>query len=93
MEHESGAAEPTGSPEIRMRKLVEELARALVDSADEVSVKEIHGASTTVYEISVAKSDVGKLIGKQGRTLQALRTVVAAVSTKFERKAVLEIID
>jgi predicted RNA-binding protein YlqC (UPF0109 family) len=81
------------STDARMRTLVEGLARALVDEPDAVSVKEIKGASTTVYEVTVAKSDVGKLIGKQGRTLLALRTVVAAVSTKFERKSVLEIID
>lgn len=76
-----------------LRDFVLEITRALVDAPDEVKVEEIRGATTTVYEVTVARSDVGKLIGRSGRTLQAFRTVVAAVATKHQRKAILEIIE
>lgn len=76
-----------------LREFVLEITRALVDEPDEVKVEEIRGATTTVYEVTVARADVGKLIGRSGRTLQAFRTVVAAVSTKYQRKAILEIIE
>ena len=76
-----------------MRELIEEVAKALVDSPDGVSVHEVRGATTTVYEVSVPKPDVGKLIGKNGRTLKAFRTIVGAVATKLKRKAILEIIE
>jgi len=84
----AAAAEPTS-----LFDLVQHLAEELVDESSEVSVKEITGATTTVYEVSVAKSDVGKLIGRSGRTLRAYRTIVSAVSTKLHRKAILEIIE
>ena len=76
-----------------MRELIEEVAKALVDAPEGVSVREVRGATTTVYEVSVPKSDVGKLIGKNGRTLKAFRTIVGAVATKLNRKAILEIIE
>ena len=76
-----------------IRALIEEIARALVDFSDEVEVREINGSTTTVYEISVAKSDVGKIIGKSGRTLRAFRAILAAVATKHQRKAILEVLE
>jgi hypothetical protein len=81
------------SAESRLREFVVEITQALVDLPDEVRVDEVRGATTTVYEVAVAKSDVGKLIGRSGRTLQAFRTVVAAVGTKLNRKAILEVIE
>lgn len=76
-----------------MKELIEDLTRALVDESDQVTVTEIAGATTTVYELRVAKSDVGKIIGKNGRTLKAFRAIVTAIATKLQRKAILEIIE
>ena len=76
-----------------MRELVESIAKALVDNPDEVSVTEIKGEQTTVLELRVAKSDIGKVIGKQGRTAGAIRTILGAVGMKLRKRFVLEILD
>ena len=75
-----------------MKEIIETIARALVDEPDVVSVTEIGGAHTSILELKVAKSDIGKVIGKQGRTAGALRTILSAVSAKNKKRAVLEII-
>ena len=76
-----------------MRDLVEYVARALVDDMDAVSVTEVEGERTTVIELRVAQGDLGKIIGKQGRTARALRTILNANATKMRKRAVLEIIE
>ena len=76
-----------------LKELVEFMAKALVDSPDEVKVTEIEGEKTSVIELGVAKDDLGKVIGKQGRTARAMRTILSAASTKVKKRAVLEIIE
>ena len=76
-----------------MRELIEFIARALVDNPDEVSVSEIEGNQTSVLELKVAKEDLGKVIGKQGRTARAMRTILSAASAKIKKRTVLEIIE
>ena len=76
-----------------MKELVASIAKALVDKPEEVIVKEIQGQQTFVIELRVAKEDFGKVIGKQGRTAQAIRTILSAASTKLKRRSVLEIIE
>jgi predicted RNA-binding protein YlqC (UPF0109 family) len=76
-----------------LRDLIEYIARSLVDSPDEVKVTEIEGEQTAVLELKVAKEDLGKVIGKQGRTARAMRTLLGAASAKVKRRAVLEIIE
>ncbi|OIP40621.1 MAG: RNA-binding protein [Deltaproteobacteria bacterium CG2_30_63_29] len=76
-----------------MKELVEFIAKALVDNPDEVHVEEVKGAQTSVIELKVAKEDLGKVIGKQGRTAHAIRTILNAASTKLRKRAVLEIIE
>ena len=76
-----------------MKDLISSIARALVDQPEEVSVSEIEGSHTNVLELSVAKSDIGKIIGKQGRTAQAIRTILSAASGKTRKKYVLEIVE
>jgi predicted RNA-binding protein YlqC (UPF0109 family) len=76
-----------------MKELVASIAKALVDKPEEVIVKEIQGQQTFVIELKVAKEDFGKVIGKQGRTAQAIRTILSAASTKLKRRSVLEIIE
>lgn len=76
-----------------MKELVEYMAKALVDSPDEVKVAEIEGEKTSVIELAVSKDDLGKVIGKQGRTARAMRTILSAASTKARKRAVLEIIE
>jgi uncharacterized protein len=76
-----------------MKELVEYIAKALVDSPDEVAVSEVEGEMSAVLELKVAKPDLGKVIGKQGRTARAIRTVLSAASTKRRRRAVLEILE
>ena len=70
-----------------------EIAKALVDSPEEVVVTEIEGAQTSVIELKVAKDDLGKVIGKQGRTARAMRTILGAASTKIKKRSVLDIIE
>jgi uncharacterized protein len=76
-----------------MKELVEFIARALVDEPDEVSVSEVDGEMASVIELTVAKADLGKVIGKQGRTARAMRTVLSAASTKINKRTVLEILE
>jgi predicted RNA-binding protein YlqC (UPF0109 family) len=76
-----------------LKNLVEVMSRALVDLPDQVDVKEIEGEQTTVLELKVDKTDLGKVIGKQGRTAKALRTILIAASTKLRKRSVLEIIE
>ena len=76
-----------------MRELLELIARALVDRPDEVVVSEVEGEQTTVYELKVAREDLGKVIGKQGRTARAIRTLVAAAGMKLHKRIVFEIIE
>ena len=77
----------------RMRELIEYIAKALVDNPDEVSVSEVEGEVASVLELKVAKTDLGKVIGKQGRTARAMRTILSAASTKIRKRAVLEILE
>lgn len=76
-----------------LRDLIDVMARALVDKPDEVEVEEVEGEQTTVVELKVAKEDLGKVIGKQGRTARAMRTILGAASTKIKKRAVLEILE
>jgi len=76
-----------------LKELIEYIAKALVDNPDQVKVSEIEGEKTSVIELSVAKEDLGKVIGKQGRTARAMRTILSAASTKVKKRAVLEIIE
>lgn len=76
-----------------LKELIEFMARALVDNPEKVEVSEIEGEQTSVLELRVAKEDLGKVIGKQGRTARAMRTILSAASTKIRKRAVLEIIE
>lgn len=76
-----------------MEELIATIARALVDQPDQVSVSEIKGSHSSVLELRVAKSDMGKIIGKQGRTAQAIRTILSAASGKTGGRYVLEILE
>jgi predicted RNA-binding protein YlqC (UPF0109 family) len=76
-----------------MKELIKYMAEALVDKPDMVSVSEIIGEQTSVIELRVAKEDLGKVIGKQGRTAKAMRTILSAASTKIRKRTVLEIIE
>jgi uncharacterized protein len=76
-----------------VKELIEYIAKALVDNPDEVKVFEVEGEATSVIELRVAKSDLGKVIGKEGRTARAMRTLLTAASTKLKKRAMLEIIE
>lgn len=76
-----------------LKELVEYIAKSLVDNPDAVQVAEVDGEQTTIYELRVAKEDLGKVIGKQGRTARAMRTVLGAASTKLKKRSVLEILE
>jgi predicted RNA-binding protein YlqC (UPF0109 family) len=76
-----------------LKELVEYMAKALVDEPDQVSVNEVQGDQTTVIELKVAKNDLGKVIGKQGRTARSMRTILSAASTKLNKRSVLEIVE
>jgi predicted RNA-binding protein YlqC (UPF0109 family) len=76
-----------------MKDLIERIARALVDKPEDVMVTAIEGNQATVLELKVAKEDLGKIIGKQGRTARSLRTIVGAASAKERRRVVLEIVE
>jgi predicted RNA-binding protein YlqC (UPF0109 family) len=76
-----------------MKDLIEFMVKALVDDPGEVNISEINGDKITLYELRVAKSDIGKVIGKRGRTAGAIRTIINAVSTKQGKRAELEIIE
>jgi len=76
-----------------MKDLIKYIAEALVDNPEEVSVSEVEGNQTSVLELKVAKEDLGKVIGKQGRTARAMRTILSAASAKVKKRTVLEIIE
>jgi len=76
-----------------MKLLIEEMAKALVDTPEDVAVAEVDGERTTVYELRVATSDLGKVIGKQGKTARAMRTILSAAGTKLGKRCVLEILE
>lgn len=76
-----------------LAKLIEMIAKALVDKPEQVEVNEVVGENTTVIELKVAKDDLGKIIGKQGRTARSIRTVLNGASTKLKKRTVLEIIE
>jgi uncharacterized protein len=78
---------------MEMKELIEYIAKVLVDNPDEVSVTELEGKQTSVIELRVAKEDLGKVIGKQGRTARAMRTILGAASTKLKKRSVLEILE
>jgi len=76
-----------------MKDLIKYIAQALVDYPDKVDCTEVSGEQTSVIELRVAKEDLGKVIGKQGKTAKAMRTILSAASAKLHKRAVLEIIE
>ncbi|MFK8138380.1 MAG: KH domain-containing protein [Bdellovibrionales bacterium] len=76
-----------------LKELVEFMAKSLVDNPDDVEVSEVVGEQTTVVELKVSKDDLGKVIGKQGRTARSMRTILNAASTKLNKRSVLEIVE
>lgn len=76
-----------------MKELISLIAKALVDYPEQVKVTEIVGEQTSVIELRVAKEDLGKVIGKQGRTAKAMRTILGAASAKIRKRHVLELIE
>ena len=76
-----------------MKQLVEDIAKALVDAPDEVKVHEVEGEQVTVLELRVAPTDLGKIIGKQGRTARSIRTLLGAAGMKLNRRFTLEILE
>jgi hypothetical protein len=79
--------------EVDMKELVELMVKSLVDNPDEVTVNEAGGERTALFELRVAASDLGKVIGKQGNTARAMRTILSAAGAKLEKRCVLEILD
>lgn len=77
----------------RLHELVTFIAKSLVDSPDKVEVREVAGEQTAVLELRVAQEDLGKIIGKQGKTAKAIRTILGAAAAKMKRRAVLEILE
>jgi len=76
-----------------MKELIKYIAQALVDLPEQVEVSEVEGEQTSVIELKVAKEDLGKIIGKQGRTARSIRTILSAASAKIKKRSVLEIIE
>ncbi len=76
-----------------MKELLELIAKSLVDQPEDVAVSEIEGEQTTVLELKVAQDDLGKVIGKQGRTARSIRTILAAAGMKLRKRVVLEILE
>jgi len=76
-----------------MKELIKHITQSLVDNPDKVEVTEVIGKQTTVIELRVAKEDLGKVIGKRGRTAQSIRIILSAVSAKVHKRAVLEILE
>jgi predicted RNA-binding protein YlqC (UPF0109 family) len=79
--------------EAAMKELIEEIAKALVDKPEEVVVHAIEGEQTTVLELRVAQTDLGKVIGKQGRTARSIRTILGAAGMKLKKRFTLEILE
>ncbi len=88
-----GTDATSGGGVMNAKELIEYIAKALVDHPDQVKVSEIEGEKTSVIELSVAKEDLGKVIGKQGRTAGAIRVILGAVSANSGKRSVLEIIE
>ena len=86
-------AVPMENTPVVMKQLVEDIAKALVDMPEEVSVRELSGEQLTVLELKVAPTDLGKVIGKQGRTARSIRTLIGAASMKLNRRYTLEILE
>jgi len=76
-----------------MKDLIAYIAKALVDKPEEVEVTETEGQQTSVIKLKVAREDIGKVIGRQGRTAQAIRTILSAASAKINKRSVLELIE
>jgi len=76
-----------------MKQLLETIARSLVDQPDAVSITEVGGVHASILELTVAKADLGKIIGKQGRNVKALRIILSAVAAKVKKRMVLEIVE
>jgi predicted RNA-binding protein YlqC (UPF0109 family) len=76
-----------------MKDLINYIAQALVDHPEQVNVNEVEGSQASVLELKVAKEDIGKVIGKQGRTARAMRTILSAASAKIKKRTVLEIVE
>jgi uncharacterized protein len=76
-----------------MKELIEYIVKALVDDPGAIDIKEVAGDKITIYELRAAKEDIGKVIGKRGRTASAIRTIISAVSARQGKRAVLEIIE
>ncbi len=76
-----------------MKELIKRIAESMVDQPDQVSVKEIKGDRLVVYELKVAKSDIGRIIGKQGRNADAIRTILKAVAAKLRKRVLLELVE
>jgi uncharacterized protein len=79
--------------EVDMKALIELMAKSLVDKPEEVTVNEVGGEKTALFELRVAASDIGKIVGKQGNTAHAMRTILSASGTKIGKRCVLEILD
>jgi predicted RNA-binding protein YlqC (UPF0109 family) len=77
----------------KLKDLVEQIAKVLVDKPEAVQINEIEGEQTTVIELKVAKEDLGKIIGKEGKTAKAIRTILGAAASKHKKRVVLEIIE
>ncbi len=76
-----------------MKELIQEITKALVDNPEQIQVKEVDGDKTSVIELRVARTDFGKIIGKKGRTAQAIRTILSAASAKLGKRTILEILE
>ncbi len=87
------ASQPGGAAMDELKALIEHMAKALVDKPDAVSVQETDGEKTTIIELRVAQDDLGKVIGKQGRTARSMRTILNAAGTKLGKRCVLEILE
>ena len=76
-----------------MKRLVHRIVEALVDHPEQIAINEIQGGQTSVLEVAVAKEDLGKIIGKKGRTVQAIRTILKASAAKLKKRTLLEIVE
>ncbi len=76
-----------------MKALVSQIVKALVDNPEQVKIEELKGDQTSIYELRVAKEDFGKVIGKQGRNVSAIRTILSAVSSKEKKRSLLQVIE
>jgi predicted RNA-binding protein YlqC (UPF0109 family) len=76
-----------------MKELIKHIVQALVDHPEQVEISEVEGSKVSVLEVKVAKEDMGKIIGKQGRTAQSIRTVLNAASAKVKKRTIMEIIE